>query len=474
MRLTAICTVFVLTTIGVAQGAGPSTNDLAVLRHAFDQALGEAQSNYMQRTGDMPAKYVSALDTQEAERRQAGDLEAVVALRQERTRFLASTNVSIENARGESPGLLGIKRQYSRQTALLAGQRDDAIAKAAQVYTNALASLEQQLTRDGRRAEASMVRNETRSVRNHPLVRAAMLGLAAASAETAGRETTSSQPDAAVPSSEDSVPPSAAALDPARLLDEAVVSFQFSGRDLSSPADLLGRLAQRCMARGVRLRVAAPRMNVKSFTVEDGVPKFTLGALRGPSATPALRSGKCTLNAVPLRTVFQILAAAMGLSYRVDQDAKEIVLLDAGDPGATWSPDPLPVDRIPAELATPELRRRHIGRSVLVTVDVTSTIQGVGDLILVLKSGTRMYLPRTAVNQARFEQIRDALNADARQEDESVHVTALASVHPESSAQGLAFGDAVLLEISTGNRHSIPLSSGPPVPPTRSVRRVGD
>ena len=90
------------TELAIAAGAAP-TNSLTAFRQQFDQAISAAGTAYVQQTADKPGQYLKSIEALEAERRQAGDLEAVVALRQARLQFRATTNVVMGDAQAELP-----------------------------------------------------------------------------------------------------------------------------------------------------------------------------------------------------------------------------------------------------------------------------------------------------------------------------------------------------------------------------------
>lgn len=460
--------VYAATGLSMAAATAP-TDSLPALRQQFEQALNEAGAAYVQQTADKPKDYVKAIESLEAERRQTGDLDAVVALRQERTHFLATTNVVVGTARDEQRDVRILKSQYLRQLTRFAEQRDQAIVAAAQTYTNQLALMKVQLTRAGKAREALLVQDEVASVGRDARVQAATL------ARYTNPETPGGAP------ATNAVPPLAVAdpLNPAHLLEESVVSFKFADADLDTPADLLSRLAQRCQSRGVRLRATAPRLNVKSVQTEgSGAPRFVLGPRQGPGRSRG-RAKTYTFDAVPLRTVLQAFCAGAGLGYTVDADNREIVLVDADDPKATWAADPQPPNEILKDLQSSESRRQHIGRALLFTGEVTGTVQGMNELVLTLKDGTKLGLPSTAANRVRFERIRNAMGTAEKRDKSGVEATALATIRADSSAQGLVLGDAVLLEVNgVGNTDlTVPAGTGTgaqPTKPGRAIRRIGE
>ena len=457
--------MMVLTAITVAAGPAP-TDSLPALRQQFEQALGEAAAAYVQQTADTPKDYAKSIDTLEAARRQTGDLEAVVALRKERARFQATTNVVVETAADEHRDIRTLKSQYQRQLARFAEQRDQAIVAAAQTYTNQLVILKTQLARAGKTREALLIQDEAASVGQDARVQAAALA----------RHTTSETPESAAATNAAPALAVADPLNPARVLEEPVASFRFTDAELDAPADLLTRLAQRCQSRGIRLRATAPRLNVKSDQTEVGTPRFVLGPRQGPTRSHG-RARTYSLDAVPLRTVIQAFCAGEGLGYTIDAGSKEIVLVEADDPKATWAADPHAPGEILRDLQTSDARRLHIGRTVLFTGEVTGTVQGLNELVLALKDGTKLGLPSTAANRVRFERIRNAMGATEKRDRSGVEATALATIKADSSPQGLVLGEGVLLEIYGANNTdlSVPATTGAqPAHTGRAIRRIGE
>ena len=102
------------TELAIAAGAAP-TNSLTAFRQQFDQAISAAGTAYVQQTADKPGQYLKSIEALEAERRQAGDLEAVVALRQARLQFRATTNVVMGDAQAEPSVVRTLKQQYLDQ-----------------------------------------------------------------------------------------------------------------------------------------------------------------------------------------------------------------------------------------------------------------------------------------------------------------------------------------------------------------------
>ena len=453
---------FSLPGLAIAAGLAP-TNSLPALRQQFEQAISDAGNTYAQRTADRTGHYVESIETLEAKRRQAGDLDAVVALRQERAHFLATTNVDLGDARAEHRDVRNLKQQYLSRLTRFAEQRDQAIGAAAQAYTNQLVLLKVQLTRAGKTREALLVQDEAATVGQDPRVQAATLARYTNPETPEGASATTSAPPAAVES--------AGSL--ARLLEESIVSFRFTDAELDAPAELLKRLAQRCQSHGVRLRVAAARLNVKSAQAENGVPKFVLGPRTGPARSKG-RSKTYTFDSVSLRTVLQAFCAGAGLGYTIDNDNSAIVLVDDADPKATWTADPHSAGEILRDLQAVESRRAHIGRELLFTGEVTGTLQGLNEFVLTLKDGTRLGLPITAANRVRFERIRGAIGTAEKRDRNGVDVTALATIRPDSSAQGLVLGDAVVLEIYGAGNYDVSVSAGPTASPARPIRRIGE
>jgi len=440
MKKSLIVLVFLVcavTKLALAAGAAP-TNSLTAFRQQFDQAINAAGTAYVQQIADKPGQYLKSIETLEAERRQAGDLEAVVALRQARLQFRATTNVVMGDAQAEPSAVRNLKQQYLDQLARCAEQRDQMIVAAAGTYTNQLALLKIQLARAGKTGEALLVQDEAASIQQDARVKAATL-IRHAESETHGDTATTSAPPETVTAA---VP----GLSPDRLLNEATVSFRFTEAELDTPADLLTRLAQRCLNAGVRLRAATNHANIKTVQAEGGKTTFVVGPRTGPTRSRG-RAKTLTFDTVPLRTVLQAICAGIGLGYALGSDSRELVLVDADDPKAIWMPDLQSPGEILKALQIVESRRQHIGRALLFTGEVTGTVQGLNEFVLALKDGTKLGVPSTGANRVRLERIRTALGATEKRDRTGVEVTALATIRSESSAQGLVLGDAVLLEV---------------------------
>jgi phage tail protein X len=437
----------------IAADSGAKTPAAAVelppLRQAFDQALSEAATAHEQHTREMPGQYVKAIETLEAERRQSGDLGAVIALRSERARFLTESNVVVEAARAEHPAILRLKRQYLRKQAHGAVQRDEAILRAAETYTNHLTVLKQQLTRSGRMDAALLLQAEEQSVTRDPRVQGAARDIAANRLAEADEGDATNRPIVALSGSELDEETAAAPGDPARLIAASIVSFSFSDRDVTG-STVLTRLQRLCLDRGVTLRFASRRIELRTSKTGAGTPRFVSGFR--PATVAGTRPRTFALHEVPLRTVLQAVCLTAGLGYTIDPELKAVVLVDMDEPGAVWSPDPLPAAQIAKERVTVEWRRQHIGRTALAEGEVATALQGIADYIITLKDGVRVCLPQTPASRTRFEQIRNALGAAP---PVPVQLTAMGTIGAESSGQGVTVGDAVLLEITIGRRYSI-------------------
>jgi phage tail protein X len=256
--------------------------------------------------------------------------------------------------------------------------------------------------------------------------------------------------------------------DPARLIGESTVSFRFSDRDLSS-STILTRLQGLCLNHGVVLRFASRKIELRPVKNKAATPRFVSGFR--PAIGRGSRLRTYALNDVPLRTVLEAVCLTAGLGYTLDRELGAIVLVDPDHPGATWCPDLLPADRIAKALGASGTRDGHMGRTILVQGDAVTAVQGIADYIITLKDGVRVCLPQAAASQARFEQVRKALRGAT---PDTVHITAMGVIRPESSAQGLTLGGAVLLEVATGLRYSVSPASTPARLPERAIQRIGD
>ena len=100
-------------------------------------------------------------------------------------------------------------------------------------------------------------------------------------------------------------------------------------------------------------------------------------------------------------------------------------------------------------------------------------MQGLNEFVLTMKDGTRLGLPITIANHTRFERIRGAIATAEKRDQTGVEVTALATIHSDSSPQGLILGDAVVLEIYGTANYTVPVSVGPAASSARPIHRIG-
>lgn len=132
--------------------------DLAAVTRAFDDRLAAALSRYSAKLDEIYARH-----------RESGDLDAVLAVRAERARFLAD-GAPTEAGRVAAPAdLAALQDQFLRQHARWIGEREAAISGFAQVRLRELFTLQKELTRQDKIEEALAVRKQIEALKaEHP------------------------------------------------------------------------------------------------------------------------------------------------------------------------------------------------------------------------------------------------------------------------------------------------------------------
>jgi serine/threonine protein kinase len=142
----------------------PVSLRLAELEKQFLAAY-ETQVNAIHKTAmsDLNTKYLAALDRSIAIVSQAGNLDAVVALRDEKTQVKTHGVIPAEDAGNMSPSLKPLRDTYRKTAARFVTNRDTLAAPLYAAYDKALTNYQEELTRAQKLDEASRVK----AVRDH-------------------------------------------------------------------------------------------------------------------------------------------------------------------------------------------------------------------------------------------------------------------------------------------------------------------
>ncbi len=145
-----------------AESAGTATNtdELAVLRAKYEEALRRTDEKRDQSAADLGRQYERLLASREGECQARGDLDATLAVQRERTRF--ANEKTVPSAAGDSPHaeVAALRARYGKAFQDLALQRLREVVRVTDSHTNQLSSLRVALTRQGRLDDAKAVNLE--------------------------------------------------------------------------------------------------------------------------------------------------------------------------------------------------------------------------------------------------------------------------------------------------------------------------
>jgi hypothetical protein len=142
-----------------------AANSLAPLKSAYDNEAGMIRSDANARYAALNQQYLRTLDALDAQFKRAGELDALLAVRQERDRF-RNTQVITETDIVASPSSLAdAQRAYVEAKNQIRRDRDLRLAHRTRIYLEQLAQLKKHLTQQDRIGEALAVQQEEDLVR---------------------------------------------------------------------------------------------------------------------------------------------------------------------------------------------------------------------------------------------------------------------------------------------------------------------
>ena len=181
--------------ITAGRAAGQDTNEIRQVRLLLEEKLDDAAAGYEVDLGELAATYGRAVEALMGKLQAAGDLDAVLAVKQEVDRFTAE-GAPTETSEAVPPAVLRLQRQYLSAKARAIDQATlDTSRRIAALTTQYLAALdarEKRCTRDGRLDDALLWRAEMQRVRQDSRVTGAEFDLAVreANRNTTVREAT--------------------------------------------------------------------------------------------------------------------------------------------------------------------------------------------------------------------------------------------------------------------------------------------
>jgi hypothetical protein len=158
--LLLVCLRLAAGTFPAAANEGPAKRQ--ELRQRFEAASSAIRSKFDKDRADLGGKYVAALQRMEAGLQAKGELNELLAVREERELFAASGTMGS----GGSPELVKIRDVYAESRAPFDAGEKEEMLRLMDAYIRQLEALQTELTRGGDIEEALSVRSEAERMRN--------------------------------------------------------------------------------------------------------------------------------------------------------------------------------------------------------------------------------------------------------------------------------------------------------------------
>ena len=142
-----------------AVDASPAATELTRLQSTFENGLTKLAADQAKAVANLQGQYTNALTVLEKKTQEAGKLEQVIAIRKERDRFNTQKTIKDNDISPDVPELGKLQNNYVEVLKEMPlGKARDTI-KLAQQFDRSLATLEQNLTKQGDTANALDVKS---------------------------------------------------------------------------------------------------------------------------------------------------------------------------------------------------------------------------------------------------------------------------------------------------------------------------
>jgi hypothetical protein len=131
-----------------------AAESLRELKEPYDAATGKIRAEVDTKMQALNQQYLRNLEALDAQYKKAGELDTLLIVRKEMTRFKASETVADEDVVTTPAALAAQQRSYTTTKLSLRRDRDTRIAKLARTYLDQLDQLKKTLTQRDKITEA--------------------------------------------------------------------------------------------------------------------------------------------------------------------------------------------------------------------------------------------------------------------------------------------------------------------------------
>jgi hypothetical protein len=163
--------------------AAPAQSEaLAKMRKAFAAGVEKATLDSREKLDRLDGVYAEALARLRKKAQSDGDLDGLLALKEETKRFQSDGSVTEGDLSNASAALLKLQQSFIASRGKAERAEAEAVVALAEKYDAALEALQTKLTRDDKLEEALATKQERNQLASHPSVSAARFALADAAA----------------------------------------------------------------------------------------------------------------------------------------------------------------------------------------------------------------------------------------------------------------------------------------------------
>jgi hypothetical protein len=464
--------------LAAVAGVQADSSPLSATNVVFQEAkskyyahLSDIQRRSAEEISQLPEKYRKSLVALENELQKQGDLQGVVAVRNEKTQFDIDKTLPEKDEPDLAPSIAGLREKYRQQRKQTEDRCNTVILELMQKYAKYLHGMEKQLTQDGQIQEALEIHGERSFITNSVEVLSEAIRFANQPAPADKKPTRPKDTPVSVPAA------ATGSCDKINTLLDATIVPLFSFEDSSDNARQIKAFNSFIAAvseKGIKVSIVASQLDIESVVTERGCPQYRV-RYRFHAGDYSKRTRHYALTEPSARSILQALCASFGLGYKIDPVDEAIVIVDKAAPGVEWTAADAPVDRIVHDMQQESGRKQWTGKPIVVRADVAGTMQGMAEVTIKLNNKVQLRLPKNSVNLAKFAEIQDQyFNANKENRDNSyeqhyVEVTVLGEIGKSAGPYLLTLEKCLILDCFAGTRYPNREAA-----PDRKIIRLGE
>jgi len=177
--LASVLAALLMTSLLTAGAAAKDPEGLVKLRASYHSQIAAIEEEHKEDLRRAPGEYAESLASLEKTYQMAGDLKSLLAVREERQRFAANSQVSAVTVLKGPPKLATLQGQFLKDYKAIGVTKSRRILDLTQKYSARLGALQKKLTQKGEIDDALKVMTEQEGIPDSRIVKAAQFEIAA-------------------------------------------------------------------------------------------------------------------------------------------------------------------------------------------------------------------------------------------------------------------------------------------------------